>query len=221
MPIEIPWWKKVFSFFKPMYLQQVHSMYTQNVQLLLHNNQLMLATPNAMYSYGTKYAPFRLSFAHLHQRHLLQPKHILMLGGALLSALQILDQTYSIRPTVTVVEIDGKYQQLVMDYLPEKITKTIQYHHCNAQEFVGNCKQVFDMVCVDIFIDMQVPDFVMEASFLHQCKQLLSDKGILIINTHFAIEAEMNVFKKKMDALFENIHQIKYINNYVFVARLS
>ena len=74
----------------PVLVQKVNSQYSPDVELVLFHNQLMLTTPQAMYSYGTRYAPFNLAFAELIKRKKLHPQNILLLGGALLSALQIL-----------------------------------------------------------------------------------------------------------------------------------
>jgi spermidine synthase len=218
MPVAFPKWKKLLSYVLPISIKTIHSQYTQHLKLVLFKNQLMLTTPKAMYSNGVHYSPFLLSFKYLHTKQLLHPQQVLILGGALLSALQILHQKYAIQVTTTVVEIDGKFQQLITDYLPTIITKNIQYHHQDAAIFMQNCTTVFDMICIDIFIDLQMPNFVLQQSFMQKCKKCLAQKGVLILNTYFEDEQQKNDFKTQMETIFTNLQVLQHVHNYIFVA---
>jgi spermidine synthase len=219
MPISIPWYKKIASYIYAILIQKVNSQYSPDAELVLFHNQLMLTTPQAMYSYGIKYAPFHLAFNYLQKQKQLQPTKLLLLGGALLSAAQILHYKYKMHPAITVVEIDGKYKQMVFNYLPTAITENITYHHQDAETFVGGCVQQFDMIGIDIFIQLQVPEFCIEAPFLNHCKSLLTDNGIVIMNTHFINIADKNSFTNTFSKIFTQVQIIPHGNNYIYVAQ--
>jgi spermidine synthase len=217
MPITIPWYKKLWSYCFAVLIQKVHSQYSPEVELVLFHNQLMLTTPQAMYSYGVKYAPFNLAFAALYKQKQLHPTNILLLGGALLSAAQILHYTYKMHPAITVVEIDGKYQKIIYDYLPSLITDNITYHHQDAKEYIANCTTQYDMIAIDIFIELVVPAFCLHPSFLQQCHQCVTANGIVIMNTHFKIANEKMVFENTFASIFKNHTIIPHGNNYIFI----
>ncbi len=217
MPKKISFFKKAWSFIMPVLVQKVNSQYSPDVELFLFHNQLMLTTPQAMYSYGTRYAPFNLAFAELIKRKKLHPQNILLLGGALLSALQILHAKFKMHPSATVVELDGKYQQLVNDYLPSKITDNITYHHANAQNFIKNCQQQFDMIGIDIFIELAVPAFCLQTQFIQQCHDCLSENGIAIMNTHFKIAEEKSNFDAVFANVFTDVITLPHGHNYIYI----
>jgi spermidine synthase len=217
MPISIPWYKKVWSYLFAILIQKVNSQHSPDVELVLFHNQLMLTTTQAMYSYGVKYAPFQLAFAYLHSKKLLNPHQFLLLGGALLSASQILHHQYKKHPNTTVVELDGKYEQIIQDYLPPAITDLLTYHHADAQSFMQTCTDRFDLIGIDIFIELAVPDFCLSTVFLNQCANGLTPNGIIIMNTHFKVLAEKNLFEQTFTSVFKQVHIIPHGNNYIFI----
>ncbi len=181
----ITFWQTIKSYVTPVYLQQqVHSQHTQQMSLVLHQGHLMLTSPTAMYSYGTKYSPFRLSFSFLHKKNMLAPKRFLMLGGGLVSANQILYKNYGLTPLTTVIELDGKFFFLAKKYLPALIMDFVIYVKADAQQLVKQPPQeLYDMLAIDLFIDLEMPAFVMQENFMQDCMQQVCSNGIVIWNT--------------------------------------
>jgi spermidine synthase len=181
----ISFWQKIKSYISPVYLQhQVNSQHTQQMSLVLHLGQLMLTSPTAMYSYGTKYSPFRLSFSFLHKKNMLVPKRFLLLGGGLLSANQILMKNYSLFPFTKVIELDGKFSALAQTYLPTEILQSIEGVKADAAVFIQTKSDVlYDLLAIDLFIDLEMPNFILEDTFMQNCKQQVEKNGIVIWNT--------------------------------------
>jgi spermidine synthase len=75
------------------------------------------------------------------------------------------------------------------------------------------------MIGIDIFIELDVPEFCLSENFLHQCTQCLTENGIVIMNTHFKILAEKNLFENTFKHIFKQVHIIPHGNNYIFIGR--
>lgn len=51
------------------------------------------------------------------------------------------------------------------------------------------CDTQFDMICVDVFLDVHIPEIFLTKDFLEALQECLSEKGIILFN-HLALKPE-------------------------------
>jgi spermidine synthase len=215
------WLQRQLSRFTPITLHVFESENSGELQVVWYKMQMCLATANAFYSYGIRYAPFNIAFKHLKSTNNL-PKptdQMLMLGGALCSAQQILHYKYNITLAHTVVEHDAEIIDVAERYLPIEIQSQIKFVLDDAFEFIFDTKKTWDIIAVDIFNDLTIPQPFCEPIFLSQCKKVLNANGVFIMNTHFLMEENKQLFTKALKIVFPNAIIIPYEKNEIVIAQ--
>ncbi len=91
-----------------------------------------------------------------------------------------MSKQYGLHPEVDGVEVNDKVIQLCEKYG----YKTDKVHLINddALIYVNTCHKKYDLICIDLFNDDQVPEGAEKENFLIKTKELLKKDGILLIN---------------------------------------
>lgn len=210
----------IASYITPIKLQQSFSEYSNDVEVFMSKGQYMLCSGNATYSYGLHYTPFKKALEHLSKKN--SPvicTNFLMLGGGLGSALNILKEKYKLQPITTIVEKDIEIIQLAKKYNKQIFSATINYIHGNAFEFVEQAnKNTYDLVFVDIFIEMKMPKALTGKPFLLSVSNLLQINGLAIYNTHFQDADNANTFDKLINEVSCKVDKISFQKNTIYIA---
>ena len=83
---------------------------------------------------------------------------------------------------LTGVEKDPVVIELAKKYFQIDRYRDLSLHTEDAGDFVERCDQTFDLVVVDIFVGIDVPEEFREEKFLAGLGRLLSPRGICFFN---------------------------------------
>ncbi len=176
-----PSWKRFLSYFYGFKLECTSSEVNPKLDVYLKQGRYQLCTPHAVYSYGDLYDNFTRSFDAI-DLDLLDIKRVLILGFGLGSVPVILEEVFEKRYDYTAVELDCKVIDLAKKYVLPEIKSSVDLICQDAYQFVMNCKEKFDMIAMDIFIDDTVPSEFEKDEFLQKLKGMLSAEGVLLYN---------------------------------------
>lgn len=179
--IKIPLWKKWWSHFSPITLEEACSEQNPELAVVLSGGRLQLLSGNAIYSWDDLYRNFTQAFAEL-EIHKRPYQDVLILGLGLGSIPYILEKKYKCHLDYTAVEWDEAVAELAMRYTLPRLNSRVEVITADALVFVEVCEQQFDMVIVDIFEDDLTPPHFETPEFLHACAQLLNPGGLLLFN---------------------------------------
>jgi ubiquinone/menaquinone biosynthesis C-methylase UbiE len=210
--------KRLASFFYPILIENKVDFFGKNHRMELYCNQYMLSTSNAIYSYGTKYYPFRKPFEKI-KTDLQHVDSFLMLGTGLGSGLKILQDKFGHYPTTTLVDFNQTILDLSKQYMNLNSRQNVTWICDDAQHFILNCDKKFDMIGIDIFVDMSVPLFVKSASFMQKMHSLLNRNGHAIFNLLFASSNEEVIIKDRLNQTFSEVIHIKHDRNHFFICK--
>ena len=181
--------QRFFSYFYPIKVADAVGKTTPHIGLYRYAGRWQLSAATALYSDGAAYRPLRAAFNYL-KKELTQKQKMLVLGGGLGSAVAILHKL-KLPIHSTLVEIDPQIINWGKDIIEAETKYPCQWINADVQQFVGQHNNTYDLIVLDVFQDRIVPLFVSTASFLQQCKTLLSDnKSVLVFN--FIINNEDN-----------------------------
>jgi spermidine synthase len=108
-------------------------------------------------------------------------KKVLILGFGLGSIPVILEkQGHDFH--FTAIEIDEEVLYLANKYSLPDMSSNIELICADAYAFVMQCREQFDMICMDIFLDDTVPADFEKEEYLEALKALLNPGGILLYN---------------------------------------
>jgi len=177
----VPKWKYWLSYLVEQPIESIESEFNPVLHVSLIRGRYQLYTENAIYSFGDLYGNFKKSFQLL-DLDALTGREVLILGLGLGSIPILLEKLTVSQWHISGVEKDDAVIYLANKYVLPTLQSTIQIYETDALAFVQQCQQSFDVICMDIFVDDQVPaDFKTDA-FLFELKRILSPDGLLLYN---------------------------------------
>lgn len=220
---KIPFWKRILSYFKEIHIESAPSDLNPHLYVSLSRGRYMLSTANAIYSHGDLYTNFRDTFTKLDWAKL-KGDHVLLLGLGLASIPVILEKVDR-EFTYVGVEIDPNVIYLASKYVLPDINSPIHIYESNALKFVASHpERSFDMICMDIFEDDEIPKAFQEKSFLTDMKQLLKPDSLILVNTLLKSdkgEISNEKLHNNLKEVFPNGSFVQLGPNAVFVSNSS
>ena len=174
-------------------------------------------------SYADLYTNFKQAFEAINlDKHLIE--EVLVLGFGLGSIPYLLEKTFHKKYRYTAIEIDENVLYLANKYALDDIESPISLMPTDAAIFVSYCQEKFDLICMDVFLDDEVPTYFETEDYLLQLKALLNPKGILLFNKLALTEEDIAKCESFLP-VFQNVFpQGTYIDvngNWIFVNRAT
>ncbi len=216
--MQIPFYKKILSFFIPVTLEKTIGNNMTVLLVQLYVNQCMLVTPRAIYSYGTRYNPFRKPFAGM-QHELKKVNSFLLLGTGLGSALSILQKKYALFPEATLVDNDEDVLNFSQKYMDLNSRANVEWICQDAVAYLNSTSRKFDLMGVDIFKDLVQPNFVTTTSFFAHCAAALQPNGTCIFNMILEDDNKIIDIQKALSEHFAEVTFILDKVNTYFICR--
>ncbi len=215
------WWKSGLSYLWDIQVDYRSSEYNPDLIVLLSHGRYQLCTSNAVYSYEEKYHNYTAVLKKHIDYNSLHDNKILLLGLGLGSIPIIMD---GIKPSAwdfTAVEIDEEVCDLAAIYGYPKISSEIKTIITDARIYMSINENLFDIVCVDLFVGDNTPQKFRTEAFLHEVKEAVSSGGYVIYNTpafnkedrRISMEFYNDVFSK----VFEDSQLIDAHRNYMLL----
>lgn len=194
-----PLWRRLLSYIKTVHIETTESEHNPYLRVVLKNGRYQLLTANAIYSYGDLYDNFSRAFEQidLDGRDI---KDVLILGFGLGSIPVMLEKMFNKKYYYTAVEIDPEILRLANTYVVPDIQSGIEFQLSDACTFAEFSKEKFDMICMDVFLDDQVPTELEHEDFLVNLKKMLKEDGVLLFNKLAYSKKD----KKNSEAFFQN-----------------
>ena len=178
--MEIPKWKKWLSYLMEIHLESSSSEHNEELHISLNKGRLQLSTANAIYSYADKYENFFKTFEQIKLDA--KTEDVLILGFGLGSIPFMLETKFDKKYNYTGVELDEEVIYLASKYVLSSLQSDVLLVEADAINYMHQCTQTFDLICIDIFVDDQIPEVFLTTDFLTLVKDSLSERGIVIFN---------------------------------------
>lgn len=177
----IPRWKRLLSHFFEFHIESAPSELNPHLYVSLNRGRYQLCTANAVYSFADLYDNFTKAFRRLQPAHL-PIQEVLLLGFGLGSIPLMLEKKFHCQFRYTGVEADESVIWLAGKYALPEIESPLELHCTDAYTFVFSTESRFDLICMDVFLDDQIPDEFTQTDFLEALRNLLLPGGILLYN---------------------------------------
>jgi len=196
--------KKIWSYIWPV-TKYVSSDFNGKLELSLVNGKKILDSKNTNYSYGSLQRILKFGLSKV---TVPVAKNILVLGLGGGSIIETLQKDYNYHRGITAVELDAKVIEIADKEFGISQEENLQIIHDDAFLFVSKGTQKFDIIIVDLFIDLAVPKSCYSISFWQSLQKRMSNSGSVIFN------AGVNLQKK------EALHKIMNQCNDIFEFQL-
>ncbi len=187
-------------------LKQIESPINNKLKIVLSNGKKLLNTKNTNYSYGTLVEVLEYGLDSI---PISLVNSILLLGMGGGSIIKSLREKYKCNAPVVAVEIDPIVIDIAHNEFDIGKEKDLEIHCTDAWNFVEKCDSQFDLIIIDIFIDLVVPEKFYKPEFWEMIEKIVTQNGFVLFNTGIDLnEAEV---KKFLDGLPKNfIYQENY-----------
>ena len=188
--------QKIFSYLIPIKIFKKKSVRSKMIEVTWANGELVLDSENTNYSYGSLQRILRYGLRNIGYEKVLKMDHILLLGVAGGSVIKTLVDEINYKGKITGVEIDPDMIQIANQYFNLDQIKQLEIVIDDAFEFVLKTKDQYDLIIIDVFEDIKMPNFLFEGFFRDRVFSLLKEQGFVLFNTMILDEAH-NVRNRK------------------------
>lgn len=214
------WWHVLGSYISEITIEERSSAYNKLLQVILKNGRYQLCTENAIYSYDDLYTNFAKAFAAIDVANR-GVEDVLLLGLGLGSIPFILEKKFQLDCQLTAVEIDEEVVDLAHKYVLRDLKMSINSICTDASHFLQMDSQQYDLICMDVFEDDQIPEVFLGREFLEQIEARLRPNGIFLFN-HLALTKKdkaiaTDYYTKVFLPFFPKATYIDASSNYVFL----
>ena len=175
------WWEKWASYVYEIRKEVTSSDYNDHLEVLISKGRYQLCTENAIYSYDDLYDNYYKAFQILLEEGL-QFERVLVLGLGLGSIPSMLERKFGVDANYTAVEIDEEVVRLAHKYVLHSLSSNITVYTADAQIFVEQHTDKYDLICIDLFVDDVIPNKFQTVEFLNSVKELLMPNGSVMYN---------------------------------------
>ena len=202
--MKAPLWKRLLSHFFEFHIESAPSEHNPHLYVSLSRGRYQLCTQNAIYSYGDLYDNFLQAFQQINLDAIPIQK-VLVLGFGLGSIPIILEQQFKKKYHYAAIEIDESVIYLASKYALPEIKSSVELLTADAEAFVAQCTQSFDLITMDIFLDDIIPGKFETSDFLYRLKSLLTPQGLLMYNRLTFNEKDIQSTRKFYEQVFQNV----------------
>lgn len=202
--------QKIFSYLIPIKIFKKKSARSKTIEVTWANGELVLDSENTNYSYGSLQRILRYGLRNIGYKNILEMDHILLLGVAGGSVIKTLVDEIEYKGKITGVEIDPDMIQIANQYFNLDKIKQLEIIIDDAFEFVLKTKDQYNLIIIDVFEDIKMPNFLFEFFFSERVCSLLKNRGFILFNTMILDEAH-NVRNRKY---------ISEINSKLFTSKM-
>ena len=181
--------QKLLSYIIPIKIFKKKSQRSKMIEVTWANGELVLDSENTNYSYGSLQRILRYGLRNIGYEVILKMDHILLLGVAGGSVIKTLVDEIEYKGKITGVEIDPDMIKIANEYFNLNEIKQLEVVIDDAFEFVLKTKDKYNLIIIDIFEDIKMPNFLFERFFSERICSLLKNKGFVLFNTMILDEA--------------------------------
>ena len=175
--------KQLLSYLIPIKIDEVKSDINKNLEITWNNGQLVLDSENTNFSYGSLQKVLRFGLKKIGFKKIKSFKSTLILGVAGGSVIKTLVDEIQCKGKIIGIEIDAETINLANKYFGLDKIENLQVIITDAEKFVAETRETYDLIIIDIFEDTIMPDFLFENAFITNVLNLLNIDGFVIFNT--------------------------------------
>ncbi|MCB9169270.1 MAG: methyltransferase domain-containing protein [Flavobacteriales bacterium] len=174
--------RRLISYLWPVREQRTMGAY-QPLTLTWERGRLVVNTDRANQSFGNLHRLWRAVFGHL-RSHLDLPSRVLVLGFGAGSVASILHHELGATCLIVGVEGDPAMLDLARRGLGKWDDERVKLIEADAFAWANSTRcEPFDLIVVDLFIDLDVPSAASSSSFHADLARLLAPGGRVLFNT--------------------------------------
>lgn len=194
--------KQILSYLTPIKHKVYRSDVSEQIEVTWVNGKLVIDSQRANYSYGNLQKILRKGLKIMGFKNIKSMQDILILGLGGGSVAKTLVNEIGCIGNIVGVELDPVMIGIGKKYFALDHLSSLQIVQSDALSYLQNNQQNYDLIIVDIFQDVHMPDFIFSEKFIQNIKSVLNTNGYLLINTIVTTQE----IAEKIDFLAKNLN---------------
>jgi len=197
--------KWLFSFIWPLHVDSFEDANGSKVSLEFQYGRLVVNTKEANYSYGS----LQIAFADYFNEEPYdwsKAESILILGFGVGSIAETLRKDHGVATEIAGVEISDEILKWYAEYF---IDVKVDVHCGDAFQFVSQNTEKYDVIIVDLFDGLTVPEVFRSKIFLEMLKAKLSEGGVMSYNFVVDQKEHQEQYNELLIALSKIFKEVK------------
>lgn len=192
--------KHLLSYILPI-TKTIESKHSGTLEITWYNGKKHLNTKNANYSYGSLQQILKIGIEKIDLKKV-NSTLILGMGGG--SVIETLRTDFNYTKPIDAVEIDPVIIDIANTEFGISENETLKIYCADASVFIKQNTKHFDLIIIDLFIDLSVPNQFLSEMFWDDVLKSKSSKGTIIFNAavmdaqHKTINTLVNYLKTKI-----------------------
>lgn len=170
--------KRLLSYIYPV-TKTIESKYSGALEITWYNGKKHLNSKNANYSYGSLQRILKFGIEKV---DLKKVNSVLILGMGGGSVIETLRKDFNFQKKITAVEIDDSIIEIAKTEFGITEDEKLKIYCIDAIDFIETNTELFDLIIIDLFIDLTVPDKFQNIKFWKTILKSKSSKGDIIFN---------------------------------------
>jgi spermidine synthase len=200
--------KSLLSYIYPV-TKTIVSQYSGPLEITWYNGKKHLNSKNAKYSYGSLQRILKFG---LEKINLSEVDSVLVLGMGGGSVIETLRDDFNYVKQIDAVEIDPIIIAIAQNEFGISESEFLNIHCADAFEFVKTNAKTFDVIIVDLYIDLTVPDKFLHLEFWDNVLKTKSSKGTIMFNASVK-DSKSETIKTLADYIKTKIFKVDIYEN--------
>ncbi|WP_246284947.1 spermidine synthase [Winogradskyella wichelsiae] len=190
----------------------ITSKYSGELEITWYNGKKHLNSQNANYSYGSLQRILKFG---LEKINLTNFNSILILGMGGGSVIKTLREDFNYNNAIEAVELDSVVVDIAKTEFGIIENNLLKIHCMDAFQFVQTNTKKFDLIIVDLYIDLTVPSKFLDQEFWNQVLSSKSIKGTVLFNAsvNASNEAKVDSLVNYLKSKVFQVDIYKKVNN--------
>lgn len=174
---------KFLSYLNVIPVRKYESVYNGTLEINWLNGRKVLDTHNTNYSYGNLGKVLHKALTLTKTDFIHSDTEILILGLGGGDVVKQFRNHFKSHANITAVEIDPVIIEIAVNEFHIIPDSRLEILKEDAELFLKYNQKKFDLIIVDLFFDMNIPEFVFQKSFIQSIYRALHIHGSAIFNT--------------------------------------
>lgn len=206
--------KKYFSYLNVIPERTYQSTYNGVLEINWLNGKKILDTKNTNYSYGNLGKVLQKGLKSVTTDFRSEETSILILGLGGGDVVKQLSNNFKSHATITAVEIDPVIIEIALKEFDIIPNSKLEIVNNDANVFLKYTKERYNLIVVDLFNDVTIPDFVFQPEFIKSVYNVLDLNGSIIFNTFILSDVHKVRNKKFVENLKRYFSVEEFTNLY-------
>lgn len=201
--------------------RQYHSPINGVLKIRWEEGKKILDTEHTNYSYGSLEDVLNYGLDNIPLDNVQSVLLLGMGGGCIISSLK---NRYNCHAPVTAIELDPMLIDIAEKEFGVVESENLSILEADAFQYITNTKDSFDLVIIDIFIDLLVPEEFYNPEFWDAMTNVVNLNGFVLFNTGIDLtEEQVNAFLDSLPDcfLYQVMFQVYESNTLIILNKYS